>query len=59
MPVGMFGYATDLRSKTQGRAAFTMNFLNYNAVSENLVRELLKKLLIESNIEQSNQPFFT
>lgn len=30
----MFGYATDLRSKTQGRATFTMHFLNYLAVSE-------------------------
>jgi len=30
----MFGYATDLRSKTQGRATFTMRFLNYHAVSE-------------------------
>ncbi|MBT8490394.1 MAG: elongation factor G, partial [Deltaproteobacteria bacterium] len=39
----MFGYATDLRSKTQGRAAFTMNFLNYNAVSEVLVRDIIDK----------------
>ena len=30
----MFGYATDLRSKTQGRATYTMQFLNYNTVSE-------------------------
>jgi len=39
----MFGYATDLRSKTQGRAAFTMNFLNYNAVSEVLARDIIDK----------------
>lgn len=28
----MFGYATDLRSKTQGRATFTMQFSHYNEV---------------------------
>lgn len=39
----MFGYATDLRSKTQGRATYTMQFLNYNAVSENLAKEIIDK----------------
>ncbi|MBN1382209.1 MAG: elongation factor G [Deltaproteobacteria bacterium] len=39
----MFGYATDLRSKTQGRATFTMQFLNYNAVSEELAKEIVEK----------------
>ncbi|MFA7464617.1 MAG: elongation factor G [Syntrophales bacterium] len=39
----MFGYATDLRSKTQGRAVYTMQFLNYNAVSEDLAKEVLEK----------------
>jgi len=39
----MFGYATDLRSKTQGRATYTMQFLNYNAVSENLAKEIMDK----------------
>jgi elongation factor G len=39
----MFGYATDLRSKTQGRATFTMQFLNYNAVSEDLAKEIVEK----------------
>jgi elongation factor G len=28
----MFGYATDLRSKTQGRATFTMQFSHYDEV---------------------------
>jgi elongation factor G len=37
----MFGYATDLRSKTQGRATYTMQFLNYNAVSENMLKEII------------------
>jgi elongation factor G len=39
----MFGYATDLRSKTQGRATFTMCFLNYNAVSEDLAKLVINK----------------
>jgi len=39
----MFGYATDLRSKTQGRATFTMQLLNYNAVSEDLAKEIAEK----------------
>jgi elongation factor G len=40
----MFGYATDLRSKTQGRATYTMQFLNYNAVSENLAKGIMDKI---------------
>jgi len=40
----MFGYATDLRSKTQGRATYTMRFLNYNTVSENLAKEIIDKI---------------
>ena len=28
----MFGYATDLRSRTQGRASYTMHFLRYEQV---------------------------
>lgn len=39
----MFGYATDLRSKTQGRATYSMHFLNYSAVSERLAREIIEK----------------
>jgi len=40
---GMFGYATDLRSKTQGRAVFSMTFLSYNAVSEDLAKDIIEK----------------
>jgi elongation factor G len=39
----MFGYATDLRSKTQGRADHTMQFLRYDAVPSNLQDEIIAK----------------
>src|SRR6058998_2114498 len=37
----MFGYATDLRSMTQGRATFTMQFDHYEEVPQNLASELI------------------
>ena len=37
----MFGYATDLRSKTQGRATFTMQFDHYERVPNSLAEELM------------------
>lgn len=37
----MFGYATDLRSATQGRAVFTMQFAHYEPVPQNLVAEII------------------
>jgi elongation factor G len=40
----MFGYATDLRSATQGRASFTMQFLNYAEVPPPLASEIVGKL---------------
>jgi len=39
----MFGYVGDLRSKTQGRATHTMQFLTYAAVSEDRAREIIGK----------------
>jgi len=39
----MFGYATDLRSKTQGRANFTMQFDHYERVPAGLAEEIIKK----------------
>ncbi len=37
----MFGYATDLRSATQGRGVFSMEFDHYARVSENVARALI------------------
>ena len=39
----MFGYATDLRSATQGRATFTMEPLKYSEVPSNLTEALITK----------------
>lgn len=39
----MFGYATDLRSKTQGRATFTMQFDHYEKVPASIAETLTKK----------------
>ena len=42
IPLGeMFGYATDLRSSTQGRASFTMEFSEYSEVPDNIA-EMIK-----------------
>jgi elongation factor G len=40
----MFGYATRLRSLSQGRAIFTMEFNHYQPVPENLLKELIGKV---------------
>jgi elongation factor G len=37
----MFGYATDLRSTTQGRATFTMQFARYEEVPQSILSELV------------------
>lgn len=39
----MFGYATDLRSLTQGRAMFTMQFSHYELVPKNVANEIIAK----------------
>lgn len=38
----MFGYATELRSATQGRGAFSMEFDHYQSVSESVMQEMLR-----------------
>ncbi|MDR2790090.1 MAG: elongation factor G [Campylobacteraceae bacterium] len=39
----MFGYSTDLRSQTQGRATYTMEFDHYQEVPKNVSEEIIKK----------------
>jgi elongation factor G len=39
----MFGYATDLRSQTQGRATYTMEFDHYAAAPASVAEEIIKK----------------
>lgn len=37
----MFGYATDLRSQTQGRASYSMKFLKYNEIPNNISKSII------------------
>lgn len=39
----MFGYATDLRSATQGRATYTMEFARYSEAPNNIAQEIISK----------------
>jgi elongation factor G len=40
----MFGYATDLRSRTQGRASYTMHFLRYEKTPGNIEAEVVARV---------------
>ena len=40
----MFGYATDLRSRTQGRATYTMQFASYQQVPESIATEIIARV---------------
>ncbi|SPQ00961.1 protein chain elongation factor EF-G, GTP-binding [Candidatus Sulfobium mesophilum] len=40
----MFGYATDLRSKTQGRATYTMQLANYDEVPKSIAETIIAKV---------------
>jgi elongation factor G len=45
VPLGqMFGYATDVRSMTQGRATYTMQFARYEEVPKNIAEEIMAKV---------------
>ena len=39
----MFGYVGDLRSKTSGRASYSMQFDSYAEVPKNVAEEIIKK----------------
>jgi elongation factor G len=39
----MFGYVGDLRSKTQGRASYSMQFDSYAEVPQNVAKEIIAK----------------
>ncbi|HLD63628.1 MAG TPA: hypothetical protein VI913_01905 [Candidatus Peribacteraceae bacterium] len=44
MPLAaMFGYATDLRSMSQGRANYSMEFGHYDKVPTNVAQEIITK----------------
>ena len=44
VPLGeMFGYATDLRSSTQGRGVYTMQFSHYEEVPKSIAEKVIKK----------------
>jgi elongation factor G len=40
----MFGYSTDLRSRTQGRATYTMQFAVYQQVPEAIATDIVKRV---------------
>jgi elongation factor G len=40
----MFGYSTDLRSRTQGRATYTMQFALYQEVPATVSAEIVKRV---------------
>jgi elongation factor G len=45
VPLGtMFGYATDLRSMTQGRATYTMQFARYEEAPAAIAEEIMAKV---------------
>ena len=47
----MFGYATDLRSMTQGRALFTMQFSYYSKVPQSIEKQIIDAYALLGNDE--------
>ena len=52
----MFGYATDLRSRTQGRATYTMQFDAYNEVPESISREIVARARRRVGLTETKRP---
>jgi elongation factor G len=48
----MFGYATDLRSRTQGRGSFTMHFGRYEEVPASIGEEIISKVQGRAPVRQ-------
>ncbi len=48
----MFGYSTDLRSATQGRASYSMHFASYEAVPKNISEEIIKERVEAGKVRQ-------
>lgn len=42
----MFGYATDLRSQTQGRASYSMEFLKYHETPNNITKNIIESFIM-------------
>ena len=59
VPLGeMFGYATDLRSNTQGRAAYSMQFDRYEEVPPNIAQEITEHRTGEPGRKPHNEYVF-
>ncbi len=52
----MFGYATDLRSNTQGRATYTMQFEGYEEVPPNIAEKIVEQRTGEPVPREARQP---
>jgi translation elongation factor EF-G len=51
----MFGYATQLRSLTQGRATYSMEFKHYSEAPKNVAEAVINKKVINRNCKRNKQ----